>query len=40
MCRGASVGIGAKEDTLDKIKDDLPNELKLMAISDGKEINN
>lgn len=40
MCRGASVGIGAKEDTLDKIKEDLPNELKLMAISDGKEINN
>ena len=38
MCRGASVGIGAKEDTLDKIKEDLPNELKLMAISDGKEI--
>lgn len=40
MCRGASVGIGAKEDTLDKIKEDLPNKLKLMAISDGKEINN
>lgn len=40
MCRGTSVGIGAEEDTLDKIKEDLPNDLNLMAISDGKEIKN
>lgn len=38
MCKGTEAGISAEEGILNKIKAKLPNELKLMAISDGKVI--
>ncbi len=40
MCKGEEVGISGKVDILDEISKHLPNELKLMAISDEKVIAN
>lgn len=40
MCKGKEVGISGEVDILDEISDQLPNELKLMAISGEKVIEN